>query len=195
MSHPMSRPRFTRDQRGYTILELLAVVAIVGIMMAMILPKFRISEQTEVELAGMQLAQDIDVARTRALSTRELVRVAFTVSTRSYGGYLDENGDGTIAESDTEWQALRGFGVRELPTRVQFSRGAAGAIPGDASSSAVSFADGRIEFDSRGLTMPMGTRGVVYLANEDDPQAVVAIQVTPSGNVRFWIYRQNGGWQ
>ena len=191
----MSRSTCIRDHRGFTIIELLAVVSIVGIMMAIILPKFRVSEKTEVQLAGMQLAQDIDVARTRALSTREMVRVAFTTGTRKYAGYLDENGDGTISESATEWQALRGFGVRELPTRIQYSRGAAGAIPGDASSEAVSFPDGRIEFDSRGLTTPMGTRGVVYLANENDPYAVVAIQVTPSGNVRFWTFKQSGGWQ
>ena len=191
----MSRTTLTHDQRGFTIIELLTVVAMVGIMMAIILPKFRISEKTEVQLAGIQLAQDIDVARTRALSTRELVRVAFNTSTRKYGGYLDDNGDSTIVESDAEWQALRGFGVRELPARVQYSRGAAGASPGDVSSGAISFPDGHIEFDSRGLTTPMGTRGVVYLANDNDPYAVVAIQVTPSGTVRFWSYTQSGGWQ
>lgn len=191
----MSRNTFPRAPRGFTIIELLAVVAIVSIMMAIILPKFRVSEKTEVQLAGIQLAQDLDVARTRALSTREMVRVAFKTTARKYGGYLDDNGDGSIAESDAEWQALRGFGVRELPARIQYSRGAAGAIPGDAGSGAVSFPDGRIEFDSRGLTMPMGTRGVVYLANEKDPYAVVAVQVTPSGNVRFWTFKQSGGWQ
>lgn len=187
-----SAPR-TRD--GFTIIELLAVVAIVGIMMAIMLPKFRISEKTEVQLAGMQLAQDMDVARTRALSTREMVRVAFNSGARKYGGYLDDNGDGTIAESEAEWQALRGFGVRELPARVSYSRGAAGPIPDDAGGGDISFPDERIEFDSRGLTVPMGTRGVVYLANDNDPNAVVAIQVTPSGNVRFWTYHVDGGWQ
>jgi prepilin-type N-terminal cleavage/methylation domain-containing protein len=184
-----------RTRRGFTIIELLAVVMIVGIMMAVMLPKFRISEKTEVQLAGIQLAQDMDIARTRALSTREMVRVAFNSSTRKYGGYLDDNGDGTIAETAAEWQALRGFGVRELPARVSYSRGAAGAIPEDGSEGAISLPDGRIEFDSRGLTTPMGTRGVVYLANDNDPYAVVAIQVTPSGNVRFWTYHVNGGWK
>lgn len=191
----MSRTMSTRGRRGFTIIELLAVVAILGIMMAFMLPKFRVSEKTEVQLAGIQLAQDLDVARTRALTTREMVRVAFNTSTRTYGGYLDDDGNGTITESDVEWQALRGFGVRELPARVHYGRGAAGAIPGDAPSGAVTFPNGRIEFDSRGLTMPMGTRGVVYLANDNDPNAVVAVQVTPSGNVRFWTYRQSGGWQ
>ncbi len=191
----MSRTTFARARRGFTMIELLAVVAIVGMMMAIVLPKFRISEATEVQLAGMQLAQDFDVARTRALSTREMVRVAFNTGARKYAGYLDDDSDGEIVESAAEWQALRGFGIRELPTRVQYGRGAAGAIPGDASSEAVTFPDGRIEFDSRGLTIPMGTRGVVYLHNENDPYAVVAVQLTPSGNVRFWTYKQSGGWQ
>jgi len=191
----MSRITYHRARRGFTMVELLTVVAIVGIMMTIILPKFKVSEKTEVQLAGMQLAQDLDVSRTRALSTREMVRVAFNTSTRKYGGYLDDNGDGIIVESDAEWQALRGFGVRELPDHVQYGRGAAGPIPGDAASGAVTFPSTRIEFDSRGLTTPMGTRGVVYLANDNDAYAVVAIQVTPSGNVRFWTYKQSGGWQ
>jgi prepilin-type N-terminal cleavage/methylation domain-containing protein len=191
----MSRYPFSRNRRGYTIIELLVVVMIVGIMAAVMLPKFRISEKTEVQLAGMQLAQDMDVARTRALSTREMVRVSFNSSSRKYGGYLDDDGDGTISETAAEWQALQGFGVRELPTRVSYSRGAAGAIPGDARQGAINFLDQRIEFDSRGLTMPMGTRGVVYLANDRDPYAVVAVEVTPSGNVRFWTYHIDGGWK
>lgn len=191
----MPRNTFSRHRRGYTIIELLAVVMIVGIMAAVMLPKFRISEKTEVQLAGMQLAQDVDVARTRALSTREMVRVSFNSSGRKYGGYLDDNGDGTISETTAEWQALQGFGVRELPTRVSYSRGAAGAIPGDAREGAINFLDQRIEFDSRGLTMPMGTHGVVYLANDRDPYAVVAVEVTPSGNVRFWTYHMDGGWK
>lgn len=184
-----------RSRRGFTIIELLSVVMIVGIMMAVMLPKFRISEKTEVQLAGMQLAQDIDIARTRALSTREQVRVAFMVTSRKYGGYLDDDGDGTISETAAEWQALRGFGIRELPTRVSFGRGTAGPIPDDATSGGVGLPDERIEFDSRGLTTPMGARGVVYLVNDRDPYAVVAVQITPSGNVRFWTYHQDGGWQ
>ncbi len=190
-----TRTHTRRERRGFTIIELLAVVMIVGIMMAVMLPKFRISEKTEVQLAGIQLAQDIDIARTRALSTREQVRVAFNGTTRKYGGYLDDNGDGTIAETAAEWQALRGFGIRELPIRVSFSRGSAGPIPDDATSGGIGLPNERIEFDSRGLTMPMGARGVVYLANDNDPYAVVAVQITPSGNVRFWTYHQDGGWQ
>ena len=185
----------SRARRGFTIIELLAVMMIVGIMMAVMLPKFRISEKTEVQLAGIQLAQDMDIARTRALSTREQVRVAFYGSTRKYGGYLDDNGDGTISETAAEWQALRGFGIRELPIRVSFSRGSAGPIPDDATTGGIGLPGERIEFDSRGLTMPMGTRGVVYLANDNDPFAVVAVQITPSGTVRFWTYHKDGGWQ
>lgn len=191
----MSHRRFSRVSRGFTIIELVVVVSLVGIMMAIMVPKLRISEKTEVQLAGMQLAQDVDVSRTRALSTRARVRVAFHASQREYGGYLDHDGDSTIVESDQEWQALRGFGVRDLPTRVKYGRGAASAIPGDAASGAVTFSDARVEFDARGLTMPMGARGVVYLVSETDPYAVVAVQVMPSGSVRLWSFTTSGGWQ
>lgn len=181
--------------RGFTILELLIVLAIVGITFGIVAPRFRMSEQTAVQLAGMQLAQDIDVTRTRALSTRKLARVSFDALDPQYGGYLDHDGDGVIAESATEWQALRGFGERALPSGVIFGRGTAPAIPDDASAGAITFRDQRVEFDSRGLVVPMGNGGVVYLANRADPSAVVAVSVTPSGNTRLWTWRAGEGWQ
>ncbi len=191
----MSRVRRPRQRVGFTIVELLTVVVIVGVMSAIVVPRLRISGMTEVQLAGMQLAQDIDLSRTRALSARERVRVAFNSTTRSYGGYLDNDGDGVIAETAAEWQALRGVGPRPLPAHVSFGRGLAGSIPGDPSSDAIGFDDERIEFDSRGLTMPIGAGGVVYIASDTDPAAVVAVQLTPSGSVRLWTYRTDGGWR
>jgi prepilin-type N-terminal cleavage/methylation domain-containing protein len=190
------RPPFALVERhGFTILELLIVIVIVGLTFGIVAPRFRLSERTAVELAGMQLAQDIDVTRTRALSTRQRARVAFDEIEPRYGGYLDHDGDGVIAQSAVEWQALRGFGERELPRGVRFGRGVAPAIPDDGGSGAVTFTDGRVEFDSRGLVSPMGSGGVVYLVTPTDPSAVVAVSVAPSGNTRLWTWRGTEGWQ
>ena len=170
------------------------VVVVVGAMMAVAVPKFRISAETEVQLAGMQMAQDIDLTRTRALSTRSASRVAFNASGRNYTGYLDNDDNGTIAESQAEREALRGFATRTLPTRVQFGRGTATAIPDDGGSGAITLPGSRVEFDSRGLTTPMGTGGVIYLRHEVKATAVTAIAVSPAGSVRLWTWR-NGAWE
>lgn len=191
------RPRIARQRMassGYTLIELLMVVAVVGIMMAVLVPRFRISPETEVQLAAMQMAQDIDLARTRALSTRSVVRVKFQSGALNYTGYLDDDNNGTIGETLVERDALRGFATRTLPTRILFGRGSASAVPDDASSGVITFAGALVEFDSRGLTLPMGVGGVVYLKQETSASAVAAVAVSPSGNVRLWTWR-DGAWQ
>lgn len=177
---------------GFTLIELLMVVLVVGAMMAVAVPKFRISADTEVQLAAMQLAQDIDLARTRALSTRSSSRVAF--GSTNYTGYLDDDDNGSFGQTIAERDALRGFATRTLPTRVQFGTGSATPIPDDPGSGAITFPSARVEFDSRGLTSPMGTAGVIYLRHEVTATAVAAVAVSPAGSVRLWTWR-NGAWE
>jgi len=187
-------PTPAHRHRGFTIIELLMVVTVVGIMMAIVVPRMRITPATEVQLAGMQLAQDLDLARTRALSTRNMSEVAFAVSGGSYSGYLDINGDSTITQTNAEKLGLEAFGTRPLPDRITYGRGSATGIPNELSGGAVTFASQKIDFDTRGLPMPMGTAGTVYLRHTTDPTAVVAVAITPSGSVRLWTWK-SGAWQ
>lgn len=183
------------DRRGFTMIELMMVVTVVGIMMAIVVPRMRISESTEMQLAGMQMAQDIDLARTRALSTRSRVRIVFTPATQdSYTGYLDDNGDSTITGSTAEKLALRGWQTRDLPVRVTFGRGTAPGVPGESESGAITWASSRAEFDSRGIVTPNGASGTVYMRHANKPEEVVAIAVAPSGSVRLWLYH-DGVWK
>ncbi len=187
-------PSISRRLRaGFTMIEVLLVVAMIGVMVAIVGPKFRLSESTEVQLAGMQLVQDMELARTRALATRAEVRFVFETETGAYGGYLDHDGDGTIGESAEERTALRGFGRRELPARVRFGRGSAEPLPTDGNGNAVTFADDRVNFNTRGITEPLGTSGVVYLTHSTDEAQVTAVSVSGSGAMRFWTWR-NGKW-
>ncbi len=193
-SHTPDAP-LARRRVGLTIIELLVVMVIVGTMMSIVVPRMRISEATEVSLAGMQLTQDMDLARTRALATRNRARVSFTTgSIPKYVGYLDTDGDSTITQTDDEMYALQGFATRALPTNVDFGRGNALAVPNTTGSGAITFDNNRVEFDSRGLPTPMGTAGVVYLVHQRDPNAVMAIQLSPSGSVRLWTW-QDGAWK
>lgn len=188
-----SRPAALR--RGLTLIEILIVVTMIGIMIAIVAPHFRVTETSEAQMAGMQLVQDVDYARTRALSARALSRIRFdNNSSPSYSGYLDVDGDSTIAETADEMTYLHGSGRVPLPARIQFGRGSIPAIPGDADGSAITFANNRLDFNSRGIVQPIGTSGVIYLRNTNKAQAVVAVQITAAGNVRLWTYR-DGTWQ
>ena len=194
LTHSFRRAAPAATRSGFTLIELLMVVFITGALMAVAIPKFRISADMEVQLAAMQLAQDIDLARTRALSTRSAARVTFASGARDYTGYLDADDNGTFGETIAERDALRGFATRTLPTRVDFGRGSAGAAPDDPGSGAITFPGAKVEFDSRGLTSPMGTSGVIYVRHSVTATAVAAVAVSPAGNVRLWTWR-NGGWE
>ena len=182
------------SRRGYSLIELLVVTVVVGIMLAIFGGRFRISPETEVQLAATQLAQDLDLARTRALSTRSLARVRFSSGSGNYTGYLDNDNDGAIAQTQPERDALRAFGTRALPLHIAFSRGAASDVPDMPGAGNITFANETLEFDPRGLTLPAGVGGVVYLKQESSMTAVAAVAISPAGNVRLWTWQQ-GAWK
>lgn len=190
----MKRSHLAAPRRAFTMIEVVTVVTVVGIMMAIVAPRFRVSEAMEVQIAARQLAQDLDFARTRALATRAPARIAFDVGAASYTGYLDDNEDKAISETLAERQYLRGFGMRELSERVEYERGGVPEVPGVASGGAITFPNERVDFDARGLVAPMGTSGAVYLRHKTKHERVAAVTVTPAGNVRIWTWR-DGTWQ
>jgi prepilin-type N-terminal cleavage/methylation domain-containing protein len=172
---------------AFTILELLVVLAIIGITLGVFIPRFVVSPRSAVETAGMQLIQDLDVARIRALATRSATRVRFTSGSPTYASYLDHDADQLFAYSNEEMAALHGSGVRELPKGVVFGRGSLPLFPGPDWLAIVGF----IEFSPSGLAAPR----VAYLHAEDDANAGIAVQVYPSGGMRLWRHREGTGWE
>jgi type II secretory pathway pseudopilin PulG len=189
---PRPVPPCTRQRRraGVTLVELVVIMTIVGVSLGIVVPRLRQSERSKVDLAAMQLMHDMDLARTRALATRSLVRVAFSTVHNSYTGYLDANRDGTIGETDAERDALAGGGQRSLPAGVQYGRGDAPVLrTGDGTLPA----DNRVHFTIRGLADVTGTSAHVYLRSSSDLSAVSAIIILPSGLLRLRRYH-NGVW-
>ncbi|HWA15868.1 MAG TPA: type II secretion system protein [Gemmatimonadales bacterium] len=184
-----------RRRSGMTLIEVLIVITMIGLMAAVVVPRFRVSKSTRVRQAADVLVRDLEQARTRALSTRSRVRVNFVAASNSYTGYLDFNRDTLFAMSTAERDSLRGFGTRTLTDGVVIGRGGSTPdLPSITGSGAITFTGGNLNFDSRGLTWPFGTSGVIYLTHTSDPTAVAAVGVTAGGAIRRWIYR-GGTWQ
>lgn len=178
-------------RRGTSLIEMLIVLVLLGILTTIAAPRMRPSAKGTVEQNSRLLAQDLDLARTRAYAARTLVRVV--VSDTLWQSYLDQNRDSVISETATEQAAYGTMSSRLLGQHVVFGRGVAPAIPTD---TAVSPPTGprRIQFSSRGTTDPFGASAVLYLTYDSDNTAVSAVEITPAANVRVWRW-VDGTWQ
>jgi type II secretory pathway pseudopilin PulG len=179
-----------------TMLELLVVLAVIGTMAGIVLPRFKLTGRQAAQTAAFQIAQDLELVRTRALATRARTRICFQDgSNRAWGSFADHDRDGLIAENETERTAAAAFGRRTLPVGVSYGRGNAPPAPNDAFGRPdISFVDHWVEFDSRGLLVETGQTATIYLRNDRDPNAVSAVQMSPAGNVRIWTWR-DAQWQ
>lgn len=182
------------DRRGFTLVETLVVITMIGIMSAIVIPRFRVSNATLVRQAAQQLAVDLELARTRALSTTSMVRVVLNTGAQTYSGYLDDNRDGVFAQNTSEINALGAFQTRILTDGVRIARGATPGVPGMAGAGAVTLPGSRVEFATQGITNPFGTAGVIYLTSANDATAIAAVSVSAAAGVRVWVYK-GGSWQ
>lgn len=171
-----------------TLIEMLVVIVMIGILLAILVPRFRQSPQTKVRQVADQVVRDLELARGRALSTRSWARVVFTPGTQSYTGYLDFNRDSAFSLSQAEIDSLHGFRQRIMADNVVYGRGAVPDVPGFPGPGAITFTGSVINFDARGLTNPFGSKGVIYLSIPSDPTAIAAVTVSGGAGIRTWVY-------
>ena len=77
--------RSTRDRRaGYSVLEMLIIVAIVGIMAAVIIPTTGANVVEQLESAASQVASDVAYARNLAVTNGSSYRLTFDTSENEY---------------------------------------------------------------------------------------------------------------
>lgn len=181
-------------QRGFTLIEMMIVIVVMGLAMMVAVPRFRASPKTKARQAATQLTADLEVARSKAMAHRAAVRVVFDAGTRSYTGYLDFDRDGTIGQSNAERDSLHAFGTRTLPTGASFGRAGQVDITNFPGAGAITFPTPQVNFDGRGLSNPFGTRGVVYVQFAGDTGAVAAVTVSGAGGVRLWT-SEGGTWR
>ena len=192
----MSQPR--RADRGpgtagFTLIELVLVVTIILVMTSIIGPTFRMTPSRQVENQAELLVAHLELARTEALGTRRMLRIDFDVVGGTYTAYMDDDNDGVIDADAPEISAFPEFGVRELDNLVIFGRGSATAIPGDAGSGEVTFANDRFTLDNQGIPAPWGSMGTIYITHSRDNTAVAAVSVASSGSFTAWRWWPDAG--
>ena len=188
--------RSPRGTDGFTVVELVIVMAILVIMVGIVAPRLQVSASRRVEGMAHQMAAHLEVARTNALGKRLTTQVVFDESARTYTAYVDHDRDGTITQSSDEVIAFPEFGERELEMFVNFGRGNASTMPGDPSLNAVTLTDATLNLSIQGVPEPWGTMGTVYLVHRDDKDAVMAISIASSGSFKAWRWSPGGNeWQ
>jgi prepilin-type N-terminal cleavage/methylation domain-containing protein len=81
-----------RSQRGYSLMEMLVVVAIIGILMLVTIPNFITMRKSTIVKGSMrQFTNDLRAARQRAVTQSSFVRVMFVNKGRQY--YIVESLD------------------------------------------------------------------------------------------------------
>jgi len=195
-----------RNRQGITIVELVVVAFLIGAVATVAIPRaLKTSPRQELARATRQLARDLEQVRTQALAAKRSVRVRFDAAANFYTAYMDvsETRSGTISESTEEVRESRliardsheGVPGVSLPGRVKFGAGVAARGPlGEGASDPILLEDDRVEFNARGMVVPLGTNGVVFLTHESDPSVVAAVTISGAGSFQAWHYR-DGKWE
>jgi type II secretory pathway pseudopilin PulG len=179
---------------GVSLVETLLAIASMGILMAIAARGFRVTTVQQVTLAADQLVSDLEQVRTRAITARGNTHIVITAAINQYHAVLDANGDSVINQVATETAAPRMLETRILTDYVIFGRGTAPQLPGFPGAGITTFTGDKVDFDTRGVTTPFGTRGVIYFTSSLNTGAVAAVTVSAGGGVRRWVYR-GGAWQ
>jgi len=183
-----------RGVRGFTVIELVIVMSMMVILVGIVAPRIRVSPTRRVQGMAHQMVGHLELARSRALGQRQLTRVVFDETDRTYTAYVDHDRNDNITEIAVEVEAFFEFGERELDRFVEFGRGNASTVPGDPSLDAITLASNELDLSVRGVPEPWGTTGTVYLVHQDDPDVVAAISIASSGSFKAWRWFQ-GEWQ
>ncbi len=93
--------------RGFTLIELVIVITIMGILAAVSMPSMSGMSAGRTDLAAVRLAADIRYARALALSTHTATSVVVNAATEVYTVYEDDTA-GTIAKNPVT-QTAAGF--------------------------------------------------------------------------------------
>ena len=184
--------RSPRGTDGFTVIELVIVMAILVIMVGIVAPRMQVSASRRVGGMAYQMAAHLEMARSNALGKRFMTQIVFDADARTYTAYVDHDRDGTITQSSDEALAFPEFGIRELEMFVDFGQGNASPIPGDPSLDAVTLTDATLGLSIQGVPEPWGTMGTVYLVHRDDPDAVMAISIASSGSFKAWRWSPGG---
>jgi prepilin-type N-terminal cleavage/methylation domain-containing protein len=186
----MTKYNFLKFQSGFSLMELMTVIGIIGIMAAIGIPKLTNSEHRSSK-AARELMGNIQQTRMSAIKDNQEWAVVFDPATNNYYICSDRGGDNAwsaIGDNTIEKTgSFTGYGAG-----VQYGSGIATAKvfddldPSGAFGTGVTYNSNVLTFNSRGTC----SAGYVYLFYGDASYAVGTL-LTGIVKLRRW---SGGGW-
>ena len=182
-----------REEAGYSIAELLTVVAIVGVLSLVTIPSFiGYFNSNKVKTAMRTFSSDLRTARATAIAQGREVKVTFKTGSnqRAYDLYIGDRAFGTVPTAN--WTRMTGPGsnppkpAKNLDDVVYFPADSAttpqtftdlDTVP-DGFLDVIFFPDGHA-----GLPAGANTGTITIKTDRDVPKPLYAITISPSGRV------------
>lgn len=197
MMGPDSRQResgvpIRRDRRGFSMVETLMVVVIIGLMAGIALPKFGVSS-FQANGGARSLASTLSYAQRQAISQQADIRVAFDVANNRIRVHEDRDNDNVVDAGERA-------NFTSLEEGLAFGRGVAGARPiGGAAVNFTRTQDGMpvVIFRRDGSASESGGVYISTVAGLSLGRAtdVRAIEVTRATGRATWLSYGTGAWK
>ena len=180
----------SRSEAGYSLAELLTVVAIVGVMSLVTIPSFiGYFNSNKVKSAMRAFTSDLRTARAMAITQSREVKVTFTTGAnqRAYDLYLGDRAFGTVPAAG--WTPLTGAGstppkpTKNLDNVVYFPADNPPTtlqtfITSAPAAEIIFFPDGHVRLPTNAAS---GT--ITIMTDMNVPKPSYAITISPSGRV------------
>lgn len=157
--------KIRRNQRGVTFIELMTVVAVIGIMAAMAVPSFlSYMPKLRVKSAARTVAAQLRLARSKAVAERRPYGVSFNMASRSM-----------VLFADTDNPAGQSYSVLDSTLKAD-------TLNSQVNLNSCTYANNCVVFNSTGAASSSGDLQVVT----GDGSIIMAINVLAStGRVRL----------
>jgi prepilin-type N-terminal cleavage/methylation domain-containing protein len=193
MSVPVPRPIRRRTALGFSLIELLIAIAIVGIVAALVMPKVRV-DNSQVDAAARTFGMALMVAQRDAAARQHNVLLVFDTTGHSIQTVWDANNNARFDSGERS----RPF---SLPERVKFGRPSSVAALGTATASVPTMLSSndmpmlvlqRNGSVDRSVTLYLSTNRAMAGGSDADTRAVVIARATARPEWYAWA---NSAWR